>query len=44
MIYYCHKCYMDGDWVEEIPGEDYVRAEAMSESECGFGDVVYMGY
>ena len=43
MILYCHKCLI-GDWVEDISGEDLIEAQRISESEFGFGDVVYVGY
>lgn len=44
MIFYCHRCYMYGDWVEDITGEDYLEAVYISEGEFGFGDVVYVGF
>ena len=44
MILYCHKCYMAGDWVEDISGEDFGDAIKLSETEFGLGDVVYVGY
>ena len=44
MILYCHICYIDGDWVEDISGENYIQAVNLSETEYGSGDVVYIGY
>jgi hypothetical protein len=44
MILYCHICYMDGDWMEDISGEDYDNAYQMLKSEFGFGDVIYVSF
>ena len=44
MILYCHRCYMDGDWVEDITGEDYIEAFELSQGEFGFGNVVLVSY
>jgi hypothetical protein len=35
---------MDGDWVEDISGNDFSMAQLVSESEFGFGDLVYIGF
>jgi len=35
---------MDGDWVENISGYDFIEAQQLSESEFGFGDLVYVGF
>jgi len=44
MILYCHVCYMDGDWIENISGESFIDALYLESSEFGFGNVVYVGF
>jgi len=33
-----------GDWVEDISGVNFEEAIKFSESEFGFGDVIYVGF